>query len=126
MAKLLYPDLSYRIVGMLFKVFKSLGSGLQERYYQKAIKLNLQKEKIPFLEQVRTEIELYGNTIGRYYLDFIIDSKIVLEIKSRSHFYRSDIQQVLAYLKKSGLELGLLARFGKDGVKVKRILKGYY
>ncbi len=125
MAKILHAELSYKIVGILFKVFKELGAGLQEKHYQKAIKLNLQKERIPFLEQVRVEIDLYGNTIGRYHLDFVIDHKIVLEIKSRSQFYRSDFQQILGYLKKSNLELGILARFGKDGVKTKRILRGF-
>lgn len=124
MTELVYPQLSYKIVGILYKVFKNLGPGLQEHYYQKAIKLTLQKEGIPFLEQVRVELEMYGKSIGRYYIDFVIDHKIVLEIKSRSQFYRSDIYQVLGYLKKSELYLGLLARFGRDGVKVKRILKG--
>lgn len=124
MAELVYPRLSYRVVGILYRVFKDLGPGLQERYYQKAIKLLLQKERIPFLEQVRIELELQGSSIGRYYLDFVIDQKLVLEIKAKTHFYRTDIHQILAYLKKSGLKLGLLARFSSDGVKVKRILKG--
>jgi GxxExxY protein len=124
MADLVYSDLSYRIVGLLYKVFKDLGAGLQEKHYQKAIKLILQKENIQFLEQVRVELELYGCSIGRYYIDFVIDQKIVLEIKARPTFYRSDIHQVLSYLKQSGLKLGLLAKFGKDGVKVKRVLKG--
>jgi len=124
MVELVYPKLSYKVVGILYKVFKNLGPGLQEHYYQKALKLAFQKENIPFLEQVRVELEMYGKSIGRYYIDFVIDHKIVLEIKSRSQFYRSDIYQVLGYLKKSELKLGLLARFGRDGVKVKRILKG--
>ncbi len=125
MSKIIHAELSYKIVGVLYKVFKDLGAGLQEKYYQKAIKRCLQKEKIPFLEQVRVEIELEGEVLGRYLIDFVIEHKIVLEIKSKPHFNRADIQQVLGYLKKGNLELGLLARFGSDGVKVKRILKGY-
>jgi len=124
MVDLVYPQLSYKIVGILYKVFKNLGPGLQEHYYQKAIKLAFEREGIPFLEQVRVELEMYGKSVGRYYIDFVIDHKIVVEIKSRSNFYRSDIYQVLGYLKKSGIQLGLLARFGRDGVAVKRILKG--
>ncbi|MFC1571345.1 GxxExxY protein [Candidatus Margulisiibacteriota bacterium] len=124
MADLIFPELSYKIVGLLFRVFKDLGAGLQEKHYQKAVKHLLEKEDIPFLEQVRFDIELYGNFIGRYYFDFIIDNKIVLELKARSYFYRNDTYQILSYLKKSGLKLGLLARFSSDGVKVKRILKG--
>jgi GxxExxY protein len=124
-ARLLHPELSYKLVGILFNVFKNLGPGLQEKYYQKAIKLQLIESKIPFLEQVRVDLNIGEENVGRYYLDFIIDHKIVLEIKARSAFFRSDIFQVLGYLNKSGLELGILARFSQDGVKTKRILKGY-
>lgn len=69
-------------------------------------------------------MEFQGRFIGRYYIDFVIDHKLVLEIKARANFYRGDIQQVLGYLKKSSLALGLLASFSRDGVKVKRILRG--
>ena len=58
-------------------------------------------------------------------MDFVIDNKIVLELKSKRALQRMDVRQVYAYLKRSGLELGLLARFGYNGVEVKRILKGY-
>ncbi|MBU1026647.1 MAG: GxxExxY protein, partial [Candidatus Margulisbacteria bacterium] len=71
MTKILYPELSYKIVGILFKVFNKLGTGLQEKYYQKAIKLQMQQENIPFLEQVRIDIDLDRENIGRYYIDFV-------------------------------------------------------
>lgn len=125
MTKILYPELSYKIVGLLFKVFNELGSGLQENIYQKAVKLALENEDIPFLEQVRYDIELFGSFVGRYYIDFVVDNKIVLELKAKKSLSRSDIRQVFGYLKKSRLELGLLARFGHNGVEVKRILRGF-
>jgi len=125
MAKIIYPELSYKIMGTLFSVFKELGSGLQEKYYQTAIKYYLEKEKIPYLEQVRSEIVVENKIIGRYFIDFVIDHKIALKIKSKANFNRADIYQVLGYLRKANLDLGILARFGPDGVKFKRILKGY-
>ncbi|MCX5750341.1 MAG: GxxExxY protein [Candidatus Saganbacteria bacterium] len=125
MGKIVYPELSYQIVGILFKVFKSLGAGLQEKYYQKAIKLQFIKEGIAFLEQVRIDLDIEGQNVGRYYLDFVVDHKIVLEIKVKPSFCKADFLQVLRYLGKSGLELGILARFGRDGVEIKRILKGF-
>ena len=125
MVELLYPELSYKIVGVLFRVFKSLGGGLQEKLYQRAIKTVLSKEGIPFLDEVRFDIEMNGLDIGKYYIDFVIDSKIALEIKARKAFYRSDYRQIFAYLRKSGLQLGILARFGVNGVETKRVLRGY-
>lgn len=125
MSKLVHEELSYKLIGILYKIYNVMGSGLQEKYYQKAIGKVLAKEKIPHLEQVRVELEMEGVRLGRYYLDFIIDHKLVLEIKARSYFSKRDIHQVLGYLKKSGLELGILAGFGSEGLKIKRILKGY-
>ncbi|MCX5750205.1 MAG: GxxExxY protein [Candidatus Saganbacteria bacterium] len=124
MPNLIHGELSYRVVGILYAVHSALGSGFQEKYYQRAIRQILEKEKIPYLEQVRTELIVYGVSIGRYYIDFIIENKIVLEIKAKNYFSQKDIKQVLGYLKKSGLELGILAAFTPDGLKFKRILRG--
>ena len=62
--------------------------------------------------------------IGRYYLDFIIDHKIVLEIKVTPIFSTRDIMQVLNYLKQSNLKLGILASLNRNNIYYKRILKG--
>lgn len=124
MAELIYPELSYKIVGILFKVYNQLGGGYQEKYYQQAIKRELFVNQIPFLEQVRTDFNYNGKIIGRYYLDFIIDHKVVLEIKATPSFSTKDIMQVLNYLKQSGLQLGILASLNRNNIVYKRILKG--
>jgi len=123
--KIVHKELSYKIMGILYDVYNSLGSGYQEKYYQKAIKLYLMKERIPYLEQVRADLIVKGQIIGRYYMDFVIDHKIVLEIKSRLNFSKRDILQVLGYLKQSNLELGILVSFSTEGLKSKRILRGF-
>jgi len=102
MADLVHRELSYRIIGILYKIYNTIGGGLQEKYYQKAMRKVFEKNKIPFLEQVRVDLDLDGVCIGRYYLDFVIEG----------------------YLKKSGLELGILAAFTSEGIKFKRILRG--
>jgi len=124
MADLVHRELSYRIIGILYKIYNTIGGGLQEKYYQKAMRKVFEKNKIPFLEQVRVDLDLDGVCIGRYYLDFVIDHKIALEIKSKLFFSKRDISQILGYLKKSGLELGILAAFTSEGIKFKRILRG--
>jgi GxxExxY protein len=123
--KIIHKELSYRLMGILYAVYNALGPGYQEKYYQKAIKLYLMKEQIPYLEQVRADLIIKGQVIGRYYIDFVIDHKIVLEIKSRLNFSKRDVLQVLGYLKQSGLELGILASFSTEGLKSKRILRGF-
>jgi GxxExxY protein len=124
MAYLIYPELSYKIVGILFRVYNQVGGGYQERYYQRAIKREFFTNGIPFLEQVKTEFIYKGRSIGRYYLDFVIDHKIVLELKTAPSFTRRDIMQVLNYLRQSNLKLGILASLNRNNLIYKRILKG--
>jgi len=124
MAELIYPEMSYKLIGILFKVYNQLGGGYQEKYYQQAIKRELFVNQIPFLEQVRTDFNYNGKIIGRYYLDFIVDHKIVLEIKTTPSFSTKDIMQVLNYLKQSSLQLGILASLNRNNIIYKRILRG--
>jgi GxxExxY protein len=125
MVEFIHGELSYRVIGILYKIYNTMGSGFQEKYYQKAIRKVLEKERIPFLEQVRMDIDVEGANIGRYYIDFVVDHKIALEIKAKSFFSQRDIRQLLGYLKKSGLEVGLLAAFSSEGLKIKRLLRGF-
>ena len=119
---LIHPELSYQIVGVLFEVYNTLGSGYQERYYQRALALALKDQNISFREQVYVPLHFKDNKIGNYYLDFLIEDKIVLEIKTDERFSRKNIEQVYGYLRATGLELGILANFTKSGVKFRRIL----
>ena len=124
MIDFIYGELSYKVIGLMYKIYNAMGAGFQEKYYQSAIRKVFEKEGVPFLEQVRMDINIAGANIGRYYIDFVVDHKIAIEIKARSFFAQKDIRQLLGYLKKSGLEVGLLVGFSSDGLKIKRLLKG--
>lgn len=120
--KILYKELSYEIVGALFDAFKSLGSNYQERYCQRAVEIFLIKRKIPFKREVSVKIAVGNKLIGKHFLDFLINDSIILELKKGNKANMSDIKQVLMYLKTTGLKLGILAYFGSNGVKYKRII----
>ena len=119
---LIYPELSYEIVGILFEAYNELGCGYQEKYYQKAVAELLKKRNLSFKEQVFTPIKFQEGKIGNYFLDFLIEEKIVLEIKRGEVFKRSNIQQVCAYLKAAQKKLGIIANFTKKGIKYRRIV----
>jgi len=119
---IIYRDLSYKIVGILFDVFNTLGYGYQEKYYQKAIAEGLRTLNINFQEQLSFKLTYNDKIIGRYYLDFLVDDKIILEIKKGNYFSKSNIEQIKGYLKTSNLKLGILANFTSTGIKYKRIL----
>jgi len=118
----IYPELSYKIVGILFDVYNKMGYGYQEKYYQKAISIKLQEAKLIFKEQYPIKIILDDDKIGNYFSDFIIDNKIILEIKKMDRFLKGNIDQTYAYLKSTKLKLGILANFTKKGLQFKRIV----
>ena len=77
---------------------------------------------IKYKSQCPYRIRYKGKILGRYFIDFIIDDKIVLEIKRGNHFNKRDFDQVIGYLKASGLRLGVLAIFTPGGLRFKRVL----
>jgi GxxExxY protein len=119
---LIYPELSYRIVGCAFEVFREIGSGHLEKHYQRALKITFDKNGIENREQVCHEIKLGDELIGKIFLDFVVDEKVVVEIKKDNKFSEANINQIYNYLKTSGLKLGLIINFGWQEVKVKRII----
>ncbi len=121
---LIYPELSYQIMGILFDVWKEVGTGHKENFYQKAIANDLICKKLSFEEQLPVRINYKGKFIGIYYFDFLIDNKIILEIKVRNYFRKKDIDQLHSYLKARKLKLGIIAHFTNTGVKFKRIVNG--
>jgi len=122
MVKLLYPKLSYEIIGSLFEVYNQLKYGHKEKIYQNALEEMFTQKKISFQRELYFPINFNNKIIGRYYFDFLVDNKIVLELKIANDFYQKDINQLLSYLKYKGYRLGILVLFTKEGIRYRRIL----
>ncbi len=119
---LLHHELSYEVVGAAYDVHNTLGPGLLEKVYQKAFAVALRKRDINFSEQVHYPIVYEGEKVGAGFFDFLVENKIVVELKRTKHFSRAQIEQVFAYLKQSNLKLGILIHFGQENVLYKRII----
>jgi len=119
---LIYPELSYQVVGILFDVYNELGPGHREKYYQQAIALALKNSNIGFKKEVYIPVEYKTSKVGKYFLDFLIENKVVLEVKKGDYFPAGNIKQIDTYLKTTKLKLGILANFTNGGIKFKRIV----
>ncbi len=119
---LIYADLCYKIVGVLFSVWSDIGIGHKESFYQKATAEGLKEIHLKFKEQLPVKIRYKNKYIGIYYFDFLVGDKIVLEIKVRNYFSKKDIEQLYSYLKAKNLKLGIIAHFTRTGVKFKRVV----
>jgi GxxExxY protein len=97
-SKVVYPELSYKIVGILFEVYNQLGPGYQEKYYQRAIETAFREHNLKFKSQFPIDLNFKNNKIGKYFLDFLIEDKVILEIKKGNYFPKENIEQVYAYL----------------------------
>ncbi|MBI2327570.1 GxxExxY protein [Candidatus Curtissbacteria bacterium] len=122
MAKLVYPDLSYKIMGILFEVHNRLGGNFEEKYYQRAVEKLLKLNNLKYDRELLANISFEGDRIGNYYLDFLVEDKIIVELKTVPKLLPIHFRQVRSYLKVKKLQLGILANFRGNGLIYKRVL----
>jgi GxxExxY protein len=120
--KVIYKDLSYNIVGAVFDVYNELGYGFKERYYEDAIVKEFNKRGISHKRQVPYKLNYKGEDIGLYRFDFLVEDKIIVELKRGDFFSKMNFTQTLQYLKATNLKLAILINITQQGVKYKRIL----
>jgi len=122
MSELLYKDLSYGLVGCCPKVQNTLGSGHKESVYQKSLAIELTKANIKFEEQKTLNILYDKKKVGVYRPDFIIENKIVVELKAVEFIPKDYERQLIYYLKGTDYKLGYLINFGAPSLYAKRII----
>jgi len=120
--KIFYPDLSYKINGILYKVHNRLGRYCNEKQYGDMIEELLKKEGIKFEREKILPKMFEGEKEGRNKIDFLIEEKIVLEIKAKTIIEKSDYYQIMRYLKILNKKLGLLVNFRNRYLRVKRVI----
>jgi GxxExxY protein len=123
MPEYLYENESYKIIGILYEVHKNLGKGFSEIVYKDALEYEFHKNNIPFEREKEYKVN-YKETIlkHKFYADFVVFDKIILEIKSTDSFVNNHYAQCLNYLKVSNNKLALLVNFNQTSVEYKRII----
>lgn len=120
--KLLEPELCYKIRGAVFNVANKYGKGLKERIYQKALEEEFIKQGLKFEPQ--KHINIYSldtaKRLGVYVPDFIIENKVILELKSSFLTVKRDIEQQRSYLRASIYEIAYLVNFGTNKLEIYR------
>ena len=104
-------------------VHRELGKGFNEAVYGDALKIELIDHTITYSRETFYNITYKGNLLPHNYkADFVIENKIILEIKAISSLTDAHVKQTLNYLPVSRLKLGLLINFGEDSLKTKRVI----
>jgi GxxExxY protein len=123
MAEILYKELSFLIIGAAMEVHRILGSGYLEAVYQAALAHELSRRSIPFEQFKRLPVEYKGILAGDYIADFVVDGKIILQIKAVSEFHPKHEAQAINYLATTKLRLAILINFGAESLQYKRIVR---
>lgn len=120
--KILEADLCYRIVGVIYNVANKYGKGLKEQIYQKALAEELTKQGLEFEQHKRINIHSIdtGKHLGVYVPDFLINGKVIVEIKSSDFTTKKDIEQQRSYLRSSIYEIAYLVNFGTRKLDIRR------
>lgn len=118
--KYLYKDLTYKIRGAFYEVYNTLGPGFKEEVYHRALAKEFQLNEVPCREKVRLSVHYKGETVGIYEPDFIVDDKVIVEIKSLINMPSVFETQLFYYLKGTDYRLGFLVNFGATTLDIRR------
>ena len=122
MVELLYKDVTEKVIGAAVEVYRELGYGFLEKVYQKALIHELTLLGVKCKEEPLLPVMYKGAHIADYYGDLLIEDVVMVELKAHRTYNAEDEAQLLNELKASGLKVGLLINFGRDGVKFKRLV----
>jgi len=117
-------QLSFHIIGAAIEVHRVLGPGLLESIYEDALCIEFEERSIPYERQKEIGIAYKGRTIGKGFIDILVDERVVVELKSVERFAPIHSAQVITYLRMTNTRLGLLFNFNSNLIKnnMKRII----
>ena len=120
--KIIYKELSYRLNGLLFGLHNLLGRYCREKQYEDALEKILKENNINYVREKSLPIDMVDNQHTNK-ADFVIEDKIIFELKSKPLITREDYSQMQRYLQASGYKLGLLVNFRSKYLKPIRIIR---
>ena len=120
--RLLYKDLSYKIVGLAMKVHTELGYGFLEKVYENSLMVLFEENNVLAQQQVPIKVTFHGRIVGDYLADVLVENSIIIELKAQDRIIDAHKAQTLNYLKATGFRLALLLNFGKHKLECERLV----
>jgi GxxExxY protein len=119
--KIPHEDITYRIIAAAIYVHNKLGSGFKEEVYDRAMRVALEIQNLSFESQKAVDIYFEGTAVGLFYLDFLVEGKVVVELKALPELTSSHLGQTITYLTGTGCSVGLLINFGTSKLEWRRV-----
>jgi GxxExxY protein len=115
-------ELTYKIRGCVYEVYRHLGAGFLESVYQKALIQELQLAGLAVQCEVPVAIHCKGEPTAEQRVDLLVENAVIIEVKAQKQMPISAEPQLINYLKATGKELGLLVNFSFPRAVVKRVM----
>ena len=119
---LLHHELTEQIIGVFYGVYNETGSRFLEKVVQTAMAIALRSAGLTVVERTSFPVFFRGEVIGEFWPDLLVNSLVLVEIKSKSSLVAQDEAQLINYLRVSSLEVGLILNFGARPQVMRRIL----
>ena len=119
---LIHAELTEKILGCCIRVHKALGPGFLEKIHEEALCLELEKAGLKYERQKSVFIFHEGKPVGEHRLDLLVESKVVLELKTCSAIEDAHLATARSYLKATGLQLALVVNFARPTLDIKRVV----
>lgn len=120
---IVFAEETFEILGCCMRVYNELGKGFLEAVYKDALEIEFRNKGISYSRETKYEIIYQGVILPhKYFADFLVQDKIILEVKAQNGVIDEHFKQVLNYLAVSKCKLGLLVNFGEDKLKYKRLV----
>ena len=116
-----HKDLTRKIIGCAMEVHKHMGNGFQEVIYQRALAIEMQIQDIEFSREHEMQLQYKSHDIGTRRVDFFVQDKIMVEIKSVINLEDVHLAQAMNYVEAYNLKIGLLINFGNKSFQFKRV-----
>ncbi|MBU4199065.1 MAG: GxxExxY protein [Verrucomicrobia bacterium] len=115
-------DITGKIIGAAFEVYRELGYGFLEKVYQKAMMVELHRIGLRADMEHPIHVRYKTVVVGDYAADLFVENQVMVEIKVAKEYNRQDEPQLLNELKGTGIKVGLLINFGRTKVEFKRMV----
>jgi len=122
MDKYLHKDLTHKIIGAAFEVYRELGYGFLEKIYERALIHELNSQGLVVENQKSIQVFYKGQSVGDYVADLWVDGKVIVELKAEKEMNPKHEAQLINYLKTTNSKVGLLINFGQSKCQPKRIV----
>ena len=118
-------ELVHKVIGAVYEVSNKLGAGFLEKVYERALVRELKLRGIAAVGQVPLVVSYKGEPVGEYFIDILVEGKLILELKCCDALANEHLAQTINYLKATGQSIALLINFQQPKVEWRRVFLNY-